>query len=129
MARDSCEYDLHSLSELHQFMADYYTGLNIDAVYSTRHLTRKLKEKYGEHIKFAAVSGRKTIICFHNMSSFIVNDKWYSDRKSDIVDDSHRIIRVVAKLIASEIRDLQCHMMIYLATDEMHAIDSSIIPP
>ena len=61
-------------------------------------------------IYFLEVRGRKNVICFKEMCSFIVSDKWYSERNSDINDDSDRIVKAATKLIAAEIRDIESNM-------------------
>jgi len=69
--------------------------------YSVQHLKRKLIEKYEDHIVFASVSGRRDVLCFRDMCSYVLNDKWYSKRKGNITDDAERIVETAAKLIAS----------------------------
>ena len=34
---------------------------------------------YEDFVFFAEVDGRGTVLCFRNMASCIVNDKWYSE--------------------------------------------------
>lgn len=44
---------------------------------------------------------------FTDICSFLINDRWYKDRKKDVVDDSERIVKAAAKLIVSQIRELE----------------------
>jgi len=45
------------------------------------------------------------VICLQDMAHSIINNKWYSKRQSNVVDESHRIIVAAAKLIKAEIRE------------------------
>ena len=98
-------------------------------VYTKKHLKRKLIDRYGHHIVFPEVCGRKNVICFKDMCSFILNDKWYSDRDKDVTIESYRIVKSAAKLIAAEIRDLDCDLNHYSTANDIHADDSKVVPP
>ena len=47
---------------------------------------------------------RNDVVCFRDMASYIISDKWYNDRKADEAEESHRIILSAAKLIREKIR-------------------------
>ena len=64
--------ELVTLAELSQKSASL-TG-NID-VYSEKWLKLKLVERYREHIVFAEVNGRKNVICWRNMASYICEQR------------------------------------------------------
>lgn len=99
---ETADGELHTLEEFHRRMAQL-TGSS-ETVYSMKHIRRKLEEKYGSHITFNTSLGKKTIICFSAMASTIINDKWYSERKTSAEDDSVRIVTAAANLIKSNIR-------------------------
>ena len=94
--------ELYTLDELQDRMREMGGS---DVVYSTKQLKRKLKDKYKEHIFFAEICGKKNVICIRDMASRIINNRWYSEREKDFVDESQRIVRAAAKLIKAEIRD------------------------
>jgi len=50
-----------------------------------------LKERYGDNIFFAEVSGRKNVVGFRNLCDLIVSDRWYADRSDD--NSSERVVR------------------------------------
>ena len=54
--------------------------------YAKRWLKTKLKIKYGKHIMFAEAHGKPNTARFENITGFIVNDKWFADRKKDSND-------------------------------------------
>ena len=76
-------------------------------VYSIKRMKQKLKEKYGDSIFFAEVPGRPNIVCLKDMAAHVIVDSWYKDRKSNIDQESERIIATAAKLIKFEIREKQ----------------------
>jgi len=84
---------------------------------SIKHMKYLLKERYGENIMFAKVSGRKNVVCFKDLCRVIVTDKWYSDRAADNSSPSVRIVKDAARLIASEIREMKYSMDVYPSSD------------
>lgn len=68
---DLCEWlegscELLTLDDLRQYMLQYFTDTGLvhmsDAAYSTKHLKLKLQERYGQHIYFAEMRGRKNVV-------------------------------------------------------------------
>ena len=54
-------------------------------VYTVKWLKNKLKEKYEEHIFFAEIKGRANVVCFKDFASYLVNEKWYKERKTKLL--------------------------------------------
>jgi len=71
------------------------------------------------HIVFSEVSGHHDVICFHEMCSYLISDKWYADRKADPAEESVRIVRTAGKLIASAVHDLKLCTDQYPTSDDM----------
>ena len=67
--------ELYTLTELHAKMVEFSGGSD---VYTLKRLKQKLHEQYEEFIFIAEVEGRGTVLCFRNMASYTVNDKWYT---------------------------------------------------
>jgi len=116
---ETVDGQLNTLEEFHRRMTEV-SGCSED-VYSIKNLKHKLVEKYGSHIEFNSVSGRQTVICFTDLASVIINDKWYSEHRHNAEDDSLRIVTAAAKLIKSQIRQ------ILYTTDEYPSLRSSNI--
>jgi hypothetical protein len=74
---ESTDSDLLTLAELME-KSKFFTGMSI--AYSERWLKCKLLERYGARLFFADIHGRKNVICWRDMASFFINEKWYSDR-------------------------------------------------
>jgi hypothetical protein len=98
-------------------------------IISRQHLKRKLIDRYGDHIFFAEVSGRKNVVCFKDICSFIVSEKWYADQKETVADKSERIIRAAAKLLAAQIREMTNNTGCYPTTSDMVNETSPVVPP
>ena len=103
MEDGDCE--LFTVGQLHDKMVELSNDR--DNVYTVGYLKSLLLKRYGEHIWFASVPGRKDVICFRNMASRIVNDQWYCDRDKDLGKESERIVTAAAKLIKASIQDLK----------------------
>ena len=43
---------------------------------SEKWLKVKLRERYGEHIQFNELRGRRNVICCRYIASYIINQKW-----------------------------------------------------
>ena len=97
---ETCD-DLCSLVEMRERMVSK-TG-NEDAVYFVKTLKRKLLERYGDHIFFGEIRGRHDVVCLVNMASYIINNKWYSEKKEDFTEETKRIVSSATQLIRSEI--------------------------
>ena len=95
-----CETELYTLNELHEQMCRIANG---SEVYTLKRLKQSLKDYYGDHVIFAEIHGRKDVFCFRNMANYILNEKWYVDRKTDSTKDAYRIINAAAKLIREEL--------------------------
>jgi len=71
--------ELRTLIELRERMVERF---------SCRQLKRDLKANHGEHIFFAEVNGRRNVVSLRDMASFLLNEKWYSDRMCSVEDES-----------------------------------------
>ena len=101
----SCD-QLYSISELHSIMKGMaQRSGHEEEVYSERHFKDKLIERYMDHLTIATVAGKSNVVCFKDMASLIINDKWYRDRESNIEEESRRIIVAAAKLVRNQLRE------------------------
>ena len=60
-----------------------------------------------------------------NMANFIINSKWYAERKEDIIEETERIVTAAAKLIRSEIRETKYSKDFYPSSS--HITDRKIL--
>ena len=97
-----CEAEMYTLDKLHEQMCAIAGG---GEVYSLKRLKQRLQDHYGDHVFFAERQGRKNVLCFRDMAEYIINEKWYSDRKQAATDDAYRIIDAAAKIIREEVRE------------------------
>ena len=98
------ETELFTVTELHAKMSELSNGAEI---YSKKWLNTKLKEHYGESIYFTDHAGRSSVVSFKDMTSSILSDKWYRDRKEDVVEESKRVLTAAANLLKNETRCFQ----------------------
>lgn len=81
-----------------------------EAVYNEQRLKQKLIARYGDHIQFNEVRGRRNVICWKDMAAYIVNQKWYDDSKGE---RGEHLIVAAAKLLKSTIREATHKMECY----------------
>jgi len=87
-----------------------------DSVYREKYIKQKLIKRYGEHIEFSEVCGKRNVICWKQMASFIVNQKWYDDQKKNA--DEH-IVGTAAKLLRATIREAAYSTDFYPSTADI----------
>ena len=64
-------YKTVNIDELQEKMERFSES---NGAYSTKRLKKKLKDPYSDHL-FAKIKGRKNVLCFNNMASYIINEK------------------------------------------------------
>lgn len=53
------------------------------------------------------------------MASFILNDKWYSERKDSVADDAVRIVVAAAKLLVAAIKETNFLTAVYPSSNDI----------
>ena len=114
--------ELYTLSELHTKMEEFSDQFG---VYSIKRLKQKLQEHYKEFLFFAEIQGRGNVVCFKNMASFIINEKWYLDKKDDIQAEAERIVIAAAKIIRAQIREQEHDSKCYPTDEDIGNNDQS----
>ena len=101
---------MYTLSELHEKLEELASG---SEVYTIKRLKQKLMDYYKDFIFFAEIEERHNVVCFRNMAKFIVNEKWYWERKDTLKDEYERIVKTAAQLIQTVPRtvpsSMACH--------------------
>ena len=125
-----CDDELYTMTDLQIKLKDMAFG-DESLVYSKMQLKRKLKRKYGDHMFFAEVAGKRNVVCFRNMAACVINDRWYKQQQLEIEDESLRVVTAAAKLIKAQIREMTVDMNKYPATSEFDSVESSLqfVPP
>ena len=68
------------------------------------------------NIFFAEIKGHGYVVCFKDLISYLVNEKWYTERKSNTADESKRIIQTAAKIILNDMHSQNYGTDYYLTT-------------
>ena len=71
----------YMLTELYHKMVEFAES---SEVYSVKRLKQKLQEHYKEFIFFAEVEGRGNVACFRNIAKYIINAKWYTQKRKQM---------------------------------------------
>jgi len=77
-----------------------------------------LMEKYSNSIRFVSRHGKSNIILLERASD-ILCEKWYSDRKNDIDDESARIVQTAAVLLKEAIKNHDLDSTVYPSSDDI----------
>jgi hypothetical protein len=98
-------------------------------VYSVKSIKNKLEERYGEHMFFAEVRGRRNVLCFRDFVNHVLSDKWYWEKEESNEEKSERIVRQAARLIAAQLRGKEYDMEYYPPSDGSWVGGDKLIPP
>ena len=90
--------DLHTINELQEQIK-----LMGYKCYSNKLLKQKLKEKYGDCLTFSESCGRTDILCFKEFANYVLQEK----KNVDVEETKETIVKVAAKIIKSEIREVE----------------------
>lgn len=88
----------------------------------------KLIDYYGDTIFFTDQPGRPNTVCFKDMASEILSDKWCNGRKESMQEEKARVITAAAKLIKNELRCTQFDTEYYPSLEDIE-MDAEILPP
>jgi len=111
---EAADDELNSLDDLVSLMQQF--SVDPGEVYSKKTLKDELEKRYGSHIEFNEKKGKMNVVCFKDMASTIINQKFYTDRGVTTEDEHLRIVTAAAKLIRSEIRDMPASTTEYPVT-------------
>jgi hypothetical protein len=118
---------MYTLDDLRLLMLSW--GYNEKDVYGSKSIKNKLKARYGEHMFFAEVRGRKNVLCFRDFVSHVLSDKWYNEREESQEEKTERIVRQAARLIAAQLREMEYDMEFYPDCEQSWLGGDKIIPP
>ena len=67
--------------------------------------------------------GRHNVVCFRNKANYTINEKWYTNERDTVEDETERIVKTAARLQA-QIRELNYSLASYPSNDEIKNINS-----
>lgn len=112
--------ELYTLAELHTKMVELALG---SESYSMKHMKRLLEERYEECIFFAEVEGRNNVVCFRDMAKYLINEKWYADKKDNIEEETERVVVTAAKVIRAQLREMIYDKKTYPTSQDISDIE------
>ena len=59
------------------------------------------------------------------MAKYIINEKWYPERRANIEDEAERIVVTVAKIIRAEIRNKKYNSEMYSTNEDIANLEKS----
>ncbi|KAK3919247.1 Histone-lysine N-methyltransferase EZ1 [Frankliniella fusca] len=100
-----------------------------DEGYSSHHLKKLLKDRYGDSVIFTDFGGKNSVFCFRGKANKFVYDSWHEERNSRKESDRDRILRAAVKIINEDIRSRAYDMENYLIggdLDEEYLVPDSL---
>ena len=119
---NECQYTLDGLITIMSTLKPSVTP------YCDRHMKRKLKAEYGKSIIITEVSGKSGVSCLTGCMNSILTDKWYSDRKQDIVEEENRVIQTAAMLIRRDIRSCAYDCDAFPSAEQIASGGGELVP-
>lgn len=123
------EAEMYTVLDLFAQMSDLAGG---EEVYTSKRLKQKLQDTYGEYVFFADLGrGKREVVCFRNMASHVVSEKWRQQSRTDPDEEAERIIKATARIIREEIRAQQYRKDEYPTSTEISDIENgrAFLPP
>ena len=93
-----------------------------EPLYEVQRIKEKLEKKFKSNIFIGKIFGRKNVICFKKLTNYIASNKWYKDRRVNLVDEANWMIETAAELIKSNIKRFllsKCDPLVYPSFKEM----------
>ena len=107
----SCDSEIYTIQELHQKMCEEIGG----EVYSLKGFREKLKQRFGDSVCFGESTGsRGELVCFKNISDFLIksiNDNYTKEN----------IIAAASRIIKEDIRNMEVSSEFYPSSAEVKA--------
>ena len=66
--------------------------------------SKTTKKNYREHVSFAEIKRRTNVVSFQDLASYLVYEKWYTERNTNTANEPKRITQTAAKIILNDIR-------------------------
>ena len=98
-------------------------------VYSTTHMKKRLRQKYGHCIQISSVPGRKNVVCFKDLVSHIITNKWYTENQEEEGDPAERVVKSAARLIRAQVCEMKFDLSSYPSTDDVAESGVKFVPP
>jgi len=94
--------------------------------YSAVYMKAKLKEHFGDKIVITTIKKKANVVTFQRRATSIVNQFYSQPKTEDFEAEKARIIETAAKLIRSDIKDLEVSSDNYPSSVEMSSTEQDL---
>ena len=101
-----------TVSDLVQIMSEALDGTN-EEPYSTVYMKTKLQEHFGDKILITSIYGKSNVVTFRQTAASVTDEFYCNPRPKDTEEERCRIIETSAKLIKSEIKNIDVSSDVY----------------
>ena len=61
-------------------------------------------------------------MCFRDAAGYLINDKWYESRKTDVEEEAERVVKQAAQIILGQIRSTKFNVEVYPSHEQIRNI-------
>ena len=97
----------------------------VDA-YSSIHMKKKIIEYFGDSIIISELNGKQNVITFKDTAEAILHDFYHRTVKGNTELETKMIIRTAAKLISSEIKDIEINKEQYPSPNDIMLMEANL---
>ena len=97
-----------------------------EEAYSVIHMKRKIIEHFGDSIIISELNGKHNVVTFKDSADAILHDFYRRNVIGNKESETKMIIRTAAKLISSDIKDIQTNKEEYPSSNDIMSMDSNM---
>ena len=113
------------MSDLVQIMSEALDGTN-EEPYSTVYMKTKLQEHFRDKIVITSIYGKSNVVTFRQTAASVIDEFYSNPRPKDTEEERYRIIETAAKLIKSEIKNIDVSSDVYPTSAVMSDVEEAL---
>ena len=114
-----------TVSDLVQIMSEALDGTN-EEPYSTVYMKTKLQEHFRDKIVITSIYGKSNVLTFRQTAASVIDEFYCNPRPKDTEEERYRIIETAAKLIKSEIKNIDVSSDVYPTSAVMSEVEEAL---
>ena len=114
-----------TVSDLVQIMIEALDGTN-EEPYSTVYMKTKLQEHFRDKIVITSIYGKSNVVTFRQTAASVIDEFYSNPRPKDTEEERYRIIETAAKLIKSEIKNIDVSSDVYPTSAVMSDVEEAL---
>ena len=113
-----------TISDLSNKMAEFLE--RPEEAYSQIYMKKKLEDHFGQRIVISSSKQMPNVVTFHNTVKSIIQEFYDQPKDADDEQEKERIIKAAAKLIKTEIKNMDVPNNHYPTTDQFSSVQAAV---